>query len=255
MDVNNAAGRLLNILNEAKKEKANENCKVVWARILNVEEGNSFVLVGKVGKVFALVDDISIELSQIKNVDVSRYMSWTKYLDNAFSNCNFNANWGDFIKHLGEPIFDYLHMASGMLSTNRPQPVLQRSELGEIYSGAKTLLEDIINSDLPNDIRQYFAGQLRKIIVSVEEYKITGSSEVVDIVEATFGKAILFNGLIDGKDTNEDMGKFWKFMQKTALVVATVLGVIQIGDYTAKTFPALMSQERVVSISSNKGKE
>jgi hypothetical protein len=254
MDVNNAAGRLLNILTEGKNANPNENCRKVWCKILDVEESDSLVLVGRIGKVFSLVDDISTELSQLDDVDVSRYMSWTRYLDNAFSNCNLGSAWNEFMNHVSEPVFDYLHMTAGMLSTNRPQPVLPRSELSEIYNGAKELLDEIINSDLPNNIKQYFAEQLRKIIISIEEYKITGSSEVVSIVEATFGKAVLYKDLIDGKDTNTEMKKFWTFMAKTALVISTVAGALQIADYTAKTFPELNAPEKVINITIEKSK-
>ncbi|MEZ7278642.1 hypothetical protein [Pseudoalteromonas sp. 68 DY56-GL68] len=254
MDVNNSAGRLLNILMEGKEANPNENCKKVWSRILNVEEDNSFVLVGRIGKVFSLVDNISTELKKLDNVDVKRYMSWTKYLDTAFSKCNLESSWNEFIKHINEPILDYLHMTSGMLSTNCPQPVLPRSELESIYDGAKDLIDKIIDSDLPQSIKQYFLSQLRKIIIAIEEYKITGSAEVVDIVEATFGKAVLSKEIIEGKDTDEVKGKFWKFMAKTALVISTVAGAIQIADYTAKTFPELNSPDKVIALPVNETK-
>ncbi|WP_330149051.1 hypothetical protein [Shewanella xiamenensis] len=248
MDVNNSAGRLLNILIEGKEANPNENCKKVWSQILNVKDDNSFVLVGRIGKVFSLVDNISVELNKLENVDVNRYMSWTKYLETAFSSCNLSTSWNDFIKHINEPILDYLHMTSGMLSTNRPQPVLPSSELNSIYDDAKELIEDIVNSDLPSSIKKYFVEQLRKITTAIEEYKITGASEVVDIVEATFGKAVLSKDIIDGKDTNKAMNKFWTFMAKTALVVSTVAGAIQIADYTAKTFPELSAPEKVINL-------
>lgn len=251
MDVNNPAGRLLNILMEGKKSSPGQNCKVIWAKILNVEADNSFVLVGRIGKVFSLVDNISIELAQIDNVDVSRYMSWTKNLEDAFSSCNLGTPWQHFIQHINEPILDYLHMTSGMLATNRPQPVLPRSELDNIYEGAKDLISEIIDSDLPNKIKKYFIEQLRKISTAIEEYKITGASEVVDIVEATFGKALLSKDMIDGKETHEVMNNFWKFMTKTVLVLSSVVGVLQIADYTAKAFPELTSQEKVIVVTAN----
>ncbi|WP_151172732.1 hypothetical protein [Pseudoalteromonas ruthenica] len=145
-------------------------------------------------------------------------------------------------------------MTSGMLSTNSPQPVLPKSELDNIYDNARDLLEEIINSDLPDNIKQYFTAQLRKIIVSVEEYKITGSAEIVDIVEATFGKAVLSKEIIEGKDTDEVKGNFWTFMAKTALIVSTVAGAIQIADYTAKTFPELNSPDKVITLPINETK-
>ncbi|MDQ9092571.1 hypothetical protein RC083_13320 [Pseudoalteromonas haloplanktis] len=64
MDVNNPAGRLLNILTEGKAANKNESCREVWAKILGVEESDSFLLIGRVGKVFSLADSISIELKK-----------------------------------------------------------------------------------------------------------------------------------------------------------------------------------------------
>lgn len=251
MDVNNPAGRLLSILMEGKNSNPSVNCKATWAKILSVEEDNSFVLVGRIGKVFSLVDNISIELAQIDNVNVSRYMSWTKNLESAFSNCNLGAPWQSFMQHIDESTIDYLHMTSGMLATNRPQPVLPRSELDKIYEGAKNLISEIISSDLSNKIKSYFIEQLRKISTAIEEYKITGASEVVDIVEATFGRALLSRDMIDGRETHEVMNNFWKFMTKTVLVISTVVGVLQIADYTAKTFPELSSQEEIIVVTNN----
>lgn len=246
MDVNNPAGRLLNILTEGKAANKNESCREVWAKILGVEESDSFLLIGRVGKVFSLADSISIELKKIDNIDIARYMSWTKFLESAFSNCNLSSNWNEFIKHINEPVLDYLHMTSGMLSTNCPQPVLPRNDLENIFSGAKDLIEEITIAKLPDNIKRYFILQLRKIIAAIEEYKITGAAEIVDIVQATFGKAVLSNDIIDGKATNEAMGNFWKFMANTALVVSTVVGLIQIADYTKKAFPELASSKEII---------
>ncbi|WP_025820683.1 hypothetical protein [Shewanella marina] len=253
MNVNNAAGRLLNILSEGKNANHHAKCKDIWSNILNVNEDNTFVLIGRIGKVFSLVDDISTELKKIDNVDVTRYMSWTKNLEVGFSNCNLDSTWHNFIAHINETTLDYLHMTSGMLSSNRPQPILPYPELERIHADATKLISDIIKTDTPEFLKQYFVEQLRKICIAIEEYKITGSAEVIDIVQATFGKAVLSNEYVKGKDNCESMSKFWKFMTHTALVVSTFAGALQIADSTAKLFPELISPPVIEKIVEDAG--
>ncbi|MBB1315808.1 hypothetical protein [Aliivibrio sp. SR45-2] len=247
MELNNPAGRLLKILEKCKAIPRTEKTRDAWAKVLDIESKDRILLVGRVGKVFALADEIAIELGRVEGVDISRYMSWTKYLEIALTSCNFDVAWHDFVSKINEPTLDYLHMASGMLATNRPQPVLAYAELESIYSGAKDIIKEIIAADLPPKMKQYFLDQLRKICTAIEEYQITGSPEVLDIVEATFGKAVLYKEYLDVRETHKSISKFWKFMANTALVVSTVAGGLQIGDYTKKAFPEL-SAPRVAEI-------
>ncbi len=248
MELNNPAGRLLTILEKCRTVPKTEKTRDAWAKVLDIKSTERILLVGRVGKVFALADEIAIELERIESVDISRYMSWTKYLEAALTGCNFDAAWHDFVSKINEPTLDYLHMASGMLSTNRPQPVLAYGELESIYAGAKELITEIVASDLPPKMKQYFLEQLRKICTAIEEYQITGSPEVVDIVEATFGKAVLCKEYLDARETHESVSKFWKYMANTALVVSTVAGGLQIGDYTKKAFPELAAPKVVEKV-------
>ncbi|EHK9118996.1 hypothetical protein AB9W56_004118 [Vibrio vulnificus] len=248
MELNNPAGRLLTILEKCRSVPKNEKTRDAWAKVLDIKSDERILLIGRVGKVFALVDEIAIELKKIDGVDISRYMSWTKYLEGALGGCNFDVAWNDFVSRINEQTFDYLHMASGMLATNRPQPVLAYDELENIYTGAKELITEIIASELPPRMKQYFLEQLRKICTAIEEYQITGSPEVVDIVEATFGKAVLCKEYLEARETHESVSKFWKFMANTALVVSTVAGGLQIGDYTRKAFPELTAPKIIEKV-------
>jgi len=251
MELNNPAGRLLTILEKCRTVPKTEKTRDAWAKVLDIKSEDRLRLVGQVGKVFALADEIAIELERIEGVNISRYMSWTKYLEAALSGCNFDATWHEFISKINEPTLDYLHMASGMLATNRPQPVLEYAELESIYAGAKDIIKEIIASELPLQMKQYFLEQLRKICTAIEEYQITGSPEVLDIVEATFGKAVLCKEYLDARETHESVSKFWKYMANTALIVSTVAGGLQIGDYTKKAFPELVAPRVAAKVVSN----
>lgn len=249
--INNPAGRLLLILEKCQSIPKHENTAEAWSKVLGVSASDRFLLIGKVGKVFSLADNISIELSKIDNVDLTRYMSWTKYLEGAFSNCDFGNTWQGFIGRINDPMLDYLHMASGMLATNRPQPVLEKSQLDTIYEGAKDLIKEIIASDLPIRLKHYFLEQLRKLCTAVEEYQITGSAEVVEIVEATFGKAILCKEMVELRESEASVSKFWSFMTNVVLVISSVSGTLQIADYTMKVFPELGAPKQIEATFTN----
>ncbi|HAS7010773.1 hypothetical protein [Vibrio parahaemolyticus] len=239
MEMNNPAGRLLAILTEGKKISKNTPCREAWSQLLELKGKSAHLLIGRVGKVYSLADDIAAELSRLDNVEVSRFMGWTRFFENSFTNCNLDQPWSSFINHISEPAIDYLHMTSSLLSTNRPQPVLKRDELESISESAQELIQQVISSDLPLHLKKYFLEQLRKIKFAVEEYQITGSAQVAEIVEATFGKAILNQELVKAKDTHESAKSFWSFMAKTALVVSTTVGGLQLTDTVIKAFPEL----------------
>lgn len=241
MEMNNPAGRLLNILTIGKEHTKNEAARTAWATILDVPSDKQYLLIGRIGKVFALADDINEELQRIDNIDVTRFMSWTTYLEKSFSNCHLDNPWHSFINQISESALDYLHMSSSMLSTNRPQPVLDEGKLKEIYDEATNLASKILSSDLPAELKKYFIEQLRKICTAIEEYKITGSAEVVEIIEATFGKAVLNSELVSAREHNGAAKSFWGFMAKTALVISSIAGTVQIGDSAIKMFPELAS--------------
>lgn len=254
MEMNNPAGRLLAILTDGKKIGSNTPCREAWAQLLDLKGKPNHLLIGRIGKVYSLADEIAAELSRVDNVEVLRFMGWTKYFENSFSQCNLDQPWTSFINHISEPAMDYLHMTSSFLSTNRPQPVLKRDELLDISDNAEQLIQKIIDSSIPEHLKRYFLEQLRKIRFAIEEYQITGSTQVAEIVEATFGKAILNQDLVKVRDTHDSAKGFWNFMAKTALVVSTFAGGVQLIETTLKVFPELadpFKQELVVNSENN----
>ncbi|ELI5391763.1 hypothetical protein RRJ89_004369 [Vibrio parahaemolyticus] len=250
MEMNNPAGRLLAILTDGKNIAKNTLCRDAWAQLLELTGKPNYLLIGRIGRVYSLVDDIAAELSRLDNIEVSRFMGWTKSFETSFTNCNLDQPWSSFINHIPEPAIDYLHMTSSLLSTNRPQPVLQRDELESISNSAQELVLQITSSDIPLHLKKYFLEQLRKICSAVDEYKISGSTQVVEIVEATFGRAILNQDLVKVKDSHESAKGFWDFMAKTALVISTTVGVLQLTDTVVKVFPELaepVKQEQMIN--------
>jgi len=243
--MNNPAARLLNILEQGGKKPKDKNCRLVWCELLNIDPNDKVMLFGRLGKVIALSSDIVDELQKIDGVNVERYMHWAKPLENAFFESTLSGQWHQFNKHVNEHVFNYLTMTSDFLSYRAPQPILPKTDLDKIVDGARKLLDEIKQSDLTTEIKEYMIKQLQKICIAADEYQITGSKYVVDVIDATFGHAILKNDLVKSAQNNTVAKKFWKFMANAAVITTIATGALQLAPAVSKILPEIDFEPQV----------
>lgn len=227
--MNNPAQRLLNILEHGKQFGTNQTCKTVWCEILEVEPKSTHMLLGRIGKTMALADEIVSELGKLENVKVERYLAWIPRLETAFSKSPLDQQWGNFINHVDTHVINYLEMTSDLLSARSPQAVLDKDQLDEIKDEALDLLKLIDTSNIEFKLKKYLTDQIARICISIEEYVITGATDIIDIVESTFGKALLHKEIAEERNKSDVGKRFWNFMGKTALAFSVISGPLTIG--------------------------
>ncbi|PLA74874.1 hypothetical protein CYQ88_04585, partial [Hydrogenovibrio sp. SC-1] len=232
MEINNPAGRLLNILEEGKMIDSKMINRDAWKKLLCHPDDYDYLLIGRIGKVFALPDEIYKELTLVENNRINAYMSWTKNLESSLNACRLDRPWAEFINTITDQILNPLAMTSEFLSAQRPQFSVEKSELDKISSDSQALLDLIINSSLETNLKSYFIEQLRKIRHAIEEFKITGAAPVIEIVESTFGKFRTNKEAFEDSVNDEGLKhKFWDFMHKTAVVLTVVNGLNQLPNF------------------------
>lgn len=251
--MNNPAARLLNILEEGKLQDSAQTCRIVWCKLLGIDYRDKTIFLGQIGKVLALSGEVVDELKKIEGINIERYMHWCQPLEIAFSESKFNGLWNDFSKHLNEHVFNYLTMTSDFLSLRAPQPILPLSEVEKISSGAKELILEIEAAELPESIKSYMLTQLKKVLVAADDYKITGAKAVVQIVEETFGHAVLKNNLVKPVEGNPVAKKFWAYMANAAVITTIATGALQLAPAIYKLLPDIkFTIEEEVHIIENK---
>ncbi len=250
--MNNPAARLLNILEEGKRQNVAQNCRTVWCKLLDIDPTDKVIFLGKLGKVLALSAEVVDELKKVDGINIERYMHWCQPVEQAFSESNFNGAWHDFSKHLNEHVFNYLTMTSDFLSLRAPQAILPKGDVEKISTGARELISEIVAANLPDHIKSYMLSQLKKVVVAADDYKITGSKEVVQIVEETFGHAILKHDLVKPVESNPIAKKFWTFMANAAVVTTIATGALQLAPTVTKLLPDIrFTQDAVVEVIEN----
>lgn len=245
--MNNPAGRLLNILEEAKKINPQTPSLQGWCHLLNIKQEDGYLLVGRIGKVFGLADEIFTELSKRKNANIKRQNAWVKQFETALTNTQLSGLFGSFSNSVSDSILDYLSMTSEILSMSNPQPVMPQDKLQLIAEQAEELISLIESSDIPKSLQDYMLHQLKKICIAVDEYQITGASDLIDIVEGTIGKFVIHPELREASKSNSVSSKFWSFMYNTATVMAIVSAPLQITSSASdlELLPKLFEQSGI----------
>lgn len=239
MLLNNPAARLLSILEKGLEHKNEASCRTVWCQLLQVEKGDHATLMGRIGKVMSLTTDIMESLNTIGGVKVERYLHWVKPIENAFIKNDLNGNWSGFRSQINEHVVNYLSMTSDLLSHQRPERIIEKSSLDSILSNARGLIDEVRNSDIPEQVKNFMIKLLHKICLAVEEHSISGSEVVSSAVEAAFGYGVLHAEAVELAKTDKTAKRFWQGMANIALIVSISTGVQQLAPPIMKLLPEI----------------
>ena len=100
-----------------------------------------------------------------------------------------HANWDSFINNIDAHTLTYLKMASSLLQAKSNTRLIADTDLASIREKLDEILVEILSSDLPEEVRRYLVRNLRKIVGSIDEYRLTGALPLLDAVESTLGHA------------------------------------------------------------------
>lgn len=187
MTTDNAASRLLSILNKAKEIDKNTQSSRAWKEVLQTTD--SALLLSRLGKVIALPEDISAALSNRveTNRDVIQHISRQFFV--AYSSHKFSDKWEVFVSKIDNHMLNYLSLASTLLETQVRTRQLEDRELEEIRLDILDILDKSRNSELPPRVKAYLVSHLHEIISALDDYFITGAEPVLTRIEATLGHA------------------------------------------------------------------
>jgi len=240
LNSDNPASRLLKILETGKKHKPGIKCRDVWHNILNVDTSNSALLMSRLGKVMELPELIILEIQDKYPNQKSTHNHWSTKVNTAFMQQNLNGQWQEFIQHIDSHTTDYLSMSADLLEMKSDTQILSESEISDIRKKIDDLLLEVIDSDIDIKFKDYIVSYLRKILVAIDEYNISGATPISECIESTFGHAF-----IDEKYrtniSNTDIGnKVVSVLSAVASVVTIAVGLPQLPN----TFQLLLTNTK-----------
>lgn len=227
MNYDNPAARLLALLQAGRLKPKNAQCCGVWEEILEAE-GNPPLLMARLGKVMELPLLIIESIQQAFPNQGNTWSHWESRVNAGFMVQNLHAAWETFINNIDDHTITYLQITSDMLASKSTTKLIPSESLQPIRSELQAILDDLINSDQPDEIKKYLARNIRRMITSIDEYRLTGALPLLDAIDTTIGSVLREKGS-NSFLTDIELGKrLLDTLSCMANVVTVAVGVPQL---------------------------
>jgi hypothetical protein len=188
MEYDNPAARLLALLQKCKQQSPGTSCKLAWEAVLEVR-GNEPLLMSRLGKAMELPQTAIDALKESFPNRQENWKHWRAQVSAGFLNQNLSANWATFVNHIDDHTINYLQLSADLLASKATTKILERGQLDELKKQMVDLYNEILDSTINVDVKKYLIRAIRRLIISIDEYQLTGALPILEAVETMVGHA------------------------------------------------------------------
>lgn len=239
MHCDNPAARLLKLLQDGKKIQQGIKCRDGWRQLLGVESSESALLVSRLGKIMELPDIIINEIRENYPNQSNTHKHWSAKVNQAFMQQNLNGQWKEFIAHIDDHTISYLSMTADLLDMKSSTILMEKDELSDIREKVNGLLSQAIELNIDEDFRKYLVRYLRKIIITIDEYHISGAIPISEAIESALGHAFMDENYRKNISETDFGATVVSVLGGVAAAVTIAVGLPQLPD----TFQYLISSK------------
>lgn len=190
MNRDNPAARLLAILEKGQNIPRTESCRIAWQKLLCVEN-NQALLMSRIGKVMELPEQAIQALRADSPEQSESWEHWANQVNTAFMVQNLNGPWESFINYIDVHSIRYLRLSARILEVASNTKLIAAEELSTVREKLNLIHEEILNAEIPEEVKQYLVRYLRKILTGIDEYSLTGALPLLEAVDTIVGHALL----------------------------------------------------------------
>lgn len=227
MNNDNPAARLLSILEKGKQLPLNTNCRIAWQRLLMVENDIA-LLMSRLGKIMELPEQIILALQEGFPNQKNTWSHWSTKVNAGFMQQHLNSNWDSFINHIDDHSITYLALAADLLQSKSNTKTISDDEIKSVRGKISQIYEEILTADLPDEVKKYLIRYLRKILIGIDEYYLTGALPLLDAVDTMLGHAAIDTNYRNFLRDTELGKKILDTLGAMANVVTVAVGIPQL---------------------------
>lgn len=246
--LDNGAKRLLEILTKAKDGSvANTPPLPAWGKVFGIidrggdviHENEEFEVAHCLVELRQLINDIENQLRSIEGLDLELYLEPFPRIRNV---CRLAAlvhgSLGQTMNQLSPSDLTVLKFCANELSKHYSEPVVDEQWLKEFAAQVDALFDEVKESDLIKDLKDFLLKQLEIIRRAIQEYRIRGVERLKEALERVAGSLILHEDLIKKSNDKPEVGKFSKIFN----------GLVSIVTFASKATPLIGPAAKAIGL-------
>ncbi|ESA37140.1 hypothetical protein N836_00230 [Leptolyngbya sp. Heron Island J] len=193
--------------------------KLIWAKVFEVSVDDNESLISCTDELFGLLRSSLDAVKGLHSVNSNPHMRTLIRIRSLLYSKNFlNDQWKIFSSGLkDQSLMDLLEMTANAIDRETRLTKLSQDQLNDLLTSAKELLEDIRQSDLDDDIKNFLFIRLDEVCSAIQYYSISGSTGLRRVIEANIGGTLLkLSGLTPEERKTSVLTKFLHLMVRGA---------------------------------------
>lgn len=188
MSSGNPAGRLLRIVEEARKLQDQTPVKQAWQQILEVDKRDHAQLMFRLGRVMLLPEQTMAEIREHYPEEAEDQAHWVQQVNKALLQGSLGGKWNTVKGHLDDHTVRYLKLASAMLKKVRGENLLHEDQLKAMRGKLEEVLKEVEATNLSTEARATIRRHVNNALNALDEYKICGKQGIEEAAHQAIGE-------------------------------------------------------------------
>lgn len=164
------------------------------------------------------------------------YLQPIKKIEKTFAGFRLDSKVTDFLSVIDDSTMLGLQFCADTLYRKYGDLVINEEDLNQILQDVEDLSKQIINSDLPERLKELFTENLDAIRKAIINYKIWGTEGLKKTLESNIGSIILNGNLIKEKKENNNILRFFDIIDKLNKLISVGQNATGLIGSTVKLF-------------------
>jgi hypothetical protein len=188
---NNPAGRLLELINKMRSIPGNIPVREGLAKIFEVDKTDLPRILLGLKDIIELATDAREAVLGLDGHEQSLYLRPIDKVLSALSIMRFDIEWSQIIALFDETTLYGMSICSDVLSRYSVEKPIDEKKIKAMLDDIALIHEDIVKSDLPENLKIFLLEQLEKIRNALIRYRIFGSKYLKTALESATGAVFL----------------------------------------------------------------
>lgn len=185
------AGRLCDLLQEARKKNDNAKVRAVWAAVFKVDDSDTGAILRMLSDMIQVSYKTQDRIRGLENINHDLFLKPFDNIEKLFSQINLEGSWQAGRRLLDEPTIYGLQFCSDRLSRETSVSTVNHSEIEQIQKVLSELTETVLSLDFEPELKSLLIRNLEGLRQAIIAYRIRGIEGIEAELEASFGSLAL----------------------------------------------------------------